>query len=260
MGNVADRPAWFANAADDHTGGLETSAIAMETNAKFSMSDGASEAEFGVLDDFFEGATTRIGYPNPEFLEGMEKEHCTRNNSLDYFQTPNYRVTTCPHIEWQWVCDPNLNATWDTYPGEIGDSVVELSTSLEFESLELRDLRFLDLPFQTALKKNLFCSCFGEISDIFWDPELLNLSISFKYNVIIDVIVKNKTFDRILEFALVSTLNSGRFGFEVNFVGCEEQETDGVDLQRERKIKFGIRPSGFKGHKEKPCENFPFSL
>jgi hypothetical protein len=38
------------------------------------MTDGASEAEFGVLDDFFERATTRIGYPNPGYGKSTAQE------------------------------------------------------------------------------------------------------------------------------------------------------------------------------------------
>lgn len=47
----------------------------------------------------------QIGLPNPNLMEGMEAEHCKREDSKDEFNPGNYDTTTTPAAEWGVVTD-----------------------------------------------------------------------------------------------------------------------------------------------------------
>ena len=38
-----------------------------------------------------------------DFMRVMEAEHCHGSGVQRYFTTVNYRITTCPRLEWQYV-------------------------------------------------------------------------------------------------------------------------------------------------------------
>ena len=45
------------------------------------------------------------GTPSLKFEKAMEAEHCNCRDSLKYFTTRNYKVTTCPRREWMFVAE-----------------------------------------------------------------------------------------------------------------------------------------------------------
>ena len=54
--------------------------------------------KYGDLSTFFGGLEAKIGPPLPKIQEGMEAEHTAASDSLDYFTTGNYGVTTTPTL------------------------------------------------------------------------------------------------------------------------------------------------------------------
>ena len=113
-------------------------------NDKFSQTAGAFEGSFGTLEQFFEGPEAFIGYPDPNLFDGMRREHCERSNSLDTFITTNYKVSTCPQIEWELVVSPNRHAV---YPHTTQDAnghsreVRELASFGDLENVKEAKLR-----------------------------------------------------------------------------------------------------------------------
>ena len=77
---------------------------ALELSNKFAES--TFTLSYGGLDTFYEGLEGRIGAPNPNLREAMEREHCHSTDSQAPFKTPNYGVSTTSEIEWQYVCNP----------------------------------------------------------------------------------------------------------------------------------------------------------
>jgi hypothetical protein len=43
------------------------------------------------------------GTPHLKFLDAMEAEHCKKQGHNHFFETPNYKIKTCPEIEWNLV-------------------------------------------------------------------------------------------------------------------------------------------------------------
>ena len=75
-------------------------------NSKYAiLGEGVRMAKFGSIEDFHTGIGGEIGMPNPNFMEGMEAEHCSRQDSKDEFKPGNYDTTTTPAKEWLVVTD-----------------------------------------------------------------------------------------------------------------------------------------------------------
>jgi Ran GTPase-activating protein (RanGAP) involved in mRNA processing and transport len=89
-----------------------------EANGKFC---GGLMARYASLDQFYEGPERMLGTPNPNVLEGMQREHCTRGNASDLFCAPNYNVTTRPDWEWQLIFDPDDSFDYPHTPQLTGD-------------------------------------------------------------------------------------------------------------------------------------------
>ena len=202
---------------------------AFKTNSKFMMTEGASEAEFGALDDFFEGATSRFGYPNPDFEKGMRTEHCERENSNIFFKTPNYHVTTSSCIEWNWVTDPKAKNIWAKYPGEIGDSVAEISWKAEID-LSKNSKSHLLLFDLEELKKELFALLFRNIS-VTTLPSIT--AVEFDVNQQMEETFIDEMFHR----ALSAALNVARPESEMHLEIFEGAWVDG-DSRKRRVLRF----------------------
>ena len=56
---------------------------------------------------FFGGLEAKIGAPDSNVLQAMEREHTAASDSTDDFTTTNYEVTTTPQKEWWFVAEPD---------------------------------------------------------------------------------------------------------------------------------------------------------
>ncbi len=108
-------------------------ALTETANSKYAMTDGALFADFVTLNDFYMGPEARIGYPNPDLMKGLQKEHCVRLGSGEKIVSDNYSIWTAPLWEWWWVKNPSsddlpadlqsrVKSTMNLFPGEVGDS------------------------------------------------------------------------------------------------------------------------------------------
>ena len=59
----------------------------------------------GTVADFHKGLTGRVGMPHLNFKNAMRQEHCERAGCDAEFTTCNYKITTTPKSEWQYVVD-----------------------------------------------------------------------------------------------------------------------------------------------------------
>jgi hypothetical protein len=59
----------------------------------------------GTVADFHKGLTGRVGMPHLNFKNAMRQEHCERAGCDAEFTTGNYKITTTPKSEWQYVVD-----------------------------------------------------------------------------------------------------------------------------------------------------------
>ena len=73
---------------------------AYEANSKY---DGF-EGSFASIEEFHKGAeaTLQLGYPNPDTEKGILLEHTENRGVKRLFVTPNYRIATCPIVEYWW--------------------------------------------------------------------------------------------------------------------------------------------------------------
>ncbi len=66
----------------------------------------------GTITDFHKGLTGRVGMPQLNFKNAMRQEHCERAGCDVQFTTGNYKITTNPRQEWQYIVEsvpcPNL--------------------------------------------------------------------------------------------------------------------------------------------------------
>jgi WD40 repeat protein len=59
----------------------------------------------GSISDFHKGLTGRVGMPHLNFKSAMHQEHCERAGCDVEFTTGNYKITTTPKREWQYVVE-----------------------------------------------------------------------------------------------------------------------------------------------------------
>jgi WD40 repeat protein/regulator of replication initiation timing len=59
----------------------------------------------GTIADFHKGLTGRVGMPHLDFKNAMRQEHCERAGCDVQFTTGNYKITTTPRQEWQYVVE-----------------------------------------------------------------------------------------------------------------------------------------------------------
>jgi WD40 repeat protein len=66
----------------------------------------------GTITDFHKGLTGRVGMPHLDFKNAMRQEHCERAGCDVQFTTGNYKITTTPSQEWQYIVEsvpcPNM--------------------------------------------------------------------------------------------------------------------------------------------------------
>jgi hypothetical protein len=86
-------------------------------NNKFSL-DGAFVGRFATLDDFHRGPEELIGVPNPRIEEGIEVEHCRRDNKEVQFTTSNYNIMTWPSLEYEFVMAPKGGTAYPHTPSD----------------------------------------------------------------------------------------------------------------------------------------------
>jgi WD40 repeat protein len=91
----------------------------------------------GNISDFHNGLTGRVGMPHLNFKNAMRQEHCERAGCEVEFTTGNYKITTTPKREWQYVVENNA-----TCPSmEFGRRIVPISELLELEVSKSANLR-----------------------------------------------------------------------------------------------------------------------
>lgn len=73
---------------------------------------GVGSLLFGGLPDFVAGLKGRIGSPDPNVFEAVQREHCSQPDSKVEFTTGNYSVTTTSEIEWKFVTEPDASIQW----------------------------------------------------------------------------------------------------------------------------------------------------
>jgi WD40 repeat protein len=59
----------------------------------------------GTIADFHKGLTGRVGMPHLDFKNAMRQEHCERAGCDVQFTTGNYKITTTPRQEWQYIVE-----------------------------------------------------------------------------------------------------------------------------------------------------------
>jgi WD40 repeat protein len=59
----------------------------------------------GTITDFHKGLTGRVGMPHLNFKNAMRQEHCERAGCDVQFTTGNYKITTTPREEWQYIVE-----------------------------------------------------------------------------------------------------------------------------------------------------------
>jgi WD40 repeat protein len=59
----------------------------------------------GTITDFHKGLTGRVGMPHLNFKNAMRQEHCERAGCDVQFTTGNYKITTTPRQEWQYIVE-----------------------------------------------------------------------------------------------------------------------------------------------------------
>ena len=95
---------------------MATSVLAEHANGKFATD--VTLGQFATLDDFYRGTEGHLGAPNPRIYEGIEKEHCARDNALTHFTSSNYDVETYPKQEWEVVVCPQPGKHYPHTPME----------------------------------------------------------------------------------------------------------------------------------------------
>lgn len=89
-------------------------------SAKFQQEAGAFQLHYASLNTFFGGLEAKIGPPDPNIGDAMAREHTSAADSNEVFTSSNYRLTTTPAVEWQFVVAPESRAAW---PAESQDMI-----------------------------------------------------------------------------------------------------------------------------------------
>jgi len=123
-------------------------------NSKYAIvGEGVRMAKFGSIEDFHTGIGGEIGMPNPNFMEGMEAEHCSRQDSKDEFKPGNYDTTTTPSQEWLVATDED-----EAKRVSVGARRVRALKELMEDSLvkkaKLRDVEVVALVLYTGMELN----------------------------------------------------------------------------------------------------------
>ena len=84
----------------------QAAATATELHNKFVDEGTGFDLEYAGLKNFFSGLEAVVGAPSPQVYDGMKREHCRMDDSIEPFNTPNYKMTTTSRIEWWFVADP----------------------------------------------------------------------------------------------------------------------------------------------------------
>ena len=92
------------------------------------------ELSYGDLGDFHSGLEGVIGPPDPKLLDAMHREHCTADDSSEFFTSTNYAVHTTSSVEWYYVVDPNGEGPehfrtmgLEKWPGEAPDNDIPIA-------------------------------------------------------------------------------------------------------------------------------------
>ena len=88
------------------------SSTGAELHDKFVQQGDAFTLQFGSLNTFFGGLEAKIGPPNRNIGQAMERDHLHSEDSSDEFTTSNYMMTTTPQIEWWFVAEPDRAVEW----------------------------------------------------------------------------------------------------------------------------------------------------
>ena len=88
------------------------SSTGAELHDKFVQQGDAFTLQFGSLNTFFGGLEAKIGPPNRNIGQAMERDHLHSEDSSDEFTTSNYMMTTTPQIEWWFVAAPDRAVEW----------------------------------------------------------------------------------------------------------------------------------------------------
>jgi hypothetical protein len=64
-----------------------------------------SKMACGSILNFHEGLTERVGLPHLKFKNAMRQDHCERAGCDVAFTTGNYKITSTPKLEWQYIVE-----------------------------------------------------------------------------------------------------------------------------------------------------------
>ena len=88
----------------------EQAATVDELHDKFMLDGNAFTLQLGTIDQFYGGLEGIVGIPNPHFDQGMEYDHCGKDDSARPFEMPNHKAQTTSTVEWRFVHDPEKGA------------------------------------------------------------------------------------------------------------------------------------------------------
>ena len=154
--------------------GLEQEVGGGMANSKYAiLGEGVRMAKFGSIEDFHTGIGGEIGMPNPNFMEGMEAEHCSRQDSKDEFKPGNYDTRTTPAQEWLVVTDED-EAKRASVGARRVRTIKELMEDPLVKKAKLRDVEVVALVLYTGMElhahgssKSCDVLCFGILVDDF---------------------------------------------------------------------------------------------
>ena len=119
------------------------------------------QLQYSGLSNFFGGLEKRIGAPDPNVAEAVEKEHVHEADSQDYFTTSNYQITTTPETEYYFVVAPERLREWpcEKAPGRSCRQtlpLVELEKRLALQNQKLSELNEPHLTVIEAIGGRLY--------------------------------------------------------------------------------------------------------
>jgi hypothetical protein len=120
---------------------VQGSKSAAEANNKFEGFQGS----FATLPEFHAGAekSLNLGYPNPDTMKGILNEHTQHPSATRLFCTSNYRIVTCPLIEYAFAVmeekPEDLRAIWTGASFPIVKVQIERARKLVRELVATRD-------------------------------------------------------------------------------------------------------------------------
>ena len=104
----------------------------------------------GDIGDFHKGLTGRVGMPHLNFKNAMRQEHCERAGCDVSFTTGNYKITTTPKKEWNYVVGNELCPQGDMGHGRLFVCIKELQDRKISKDANLREEEVIAIVLYTG--------------------------------------------------------------------------------------------------------------